>query len=112
VAPLELRVAYVMQRENLNAEAARDRISHKDHERHHALKEQHHCNGDDAHLYDLVINTGVLDLQSAVDLILFALERKAQRLSLPTEELGPGAGLARYPGRPGDIRLQPSNTVH
>lgn len=111
VAPLEQRVAYVMQRENLNAAAAQARISHKDQERRHALKELHHCNSDDAHLYDLVINTGVLDLQSAVDLILFALERKAQRLSLPTAELGPGAGLTRYPGRPGDLRLQSPNAV-
>jgi cytidylate kinase len=68
VAPLEQRVAYVMRRENLNAQAARDRISHKDHERTRALKELHHCDGNDAHLYDLVINTGVLDLQSAVDM--------------------------------------------
>lgn len=112
VAPLEERVTYVMQRENLNEAAARARIDHKDQERRHAFKELHHCNSDDAHFYDLVINTGVLELQSAVDLILFALERKAQRLSLPTTELGPGAGLTRYPGRPGDIRLQQSpNTV-
>jgi cytidylate kinase len=111
VAPLDRRIAYVMQRENLNVAAAQARISHKDQERRHALKELHRCHSDDAHLYDLVINTGVLDLQSAVDLILLALERKAQRLSLPTEELGPGAGLPRYPGHPGDLQLPSANAV-
>jgi cytidylate kinase len=110
VAPLDLRISYVMRRENLNKAAAQDRIARKDHERIRALKEQYHCDGFDPRLYDLVINTGVLDLDSCVDLILLALERKAQRLSLPTTELGPGAGLARYPGHPGDIQLQTPDT--
>jgi cytidylate kinase len=110
VAPLDLRTSYVMRRENLDKAAAQDRIAHKDHERIRALKEVHHCDGFDPRLYDLVINTGVLDLNSCVDLILLALERKAQRLSLPTAELGPGAGLDRYPGHPGDIQLQAPDT--
>ena len=55
-------------------------------------------------LYDLVINTGVLSLDRAVDLIGLALEDKAQALSLPAKELGPTRGLARYPGQPADIR--------
>jgi cytidylate kinase len=110
VAPLDLRISYVMKRENLDKAAARDRIARKDHERIRALKELHHCDGFDPRLYDLVINTGVLDLDSCVDLTVLALERKAQRLSLPTAELGPGAGLTSYPGQPGDIQLQTPDT--
>ena len=97
IAPLQERIRYVMQREKLNAAAAQSLIEHKDHERKQELKNFYHANPDDDHPYDLVVNTGVIDLQSAVDLILLALERKAQRLSVPAEELGPGAGLASYP---------------
>ena len=59
---------------------------------------------DDAHLYDIVVNTAVLDLESVVDVLAFALERKVRRLSIPTGELGPATGLACYPGAPGDFR--------
>jgi cytidylate kinase len=103
VAPLDKRIAYVMQREGLNEADARDRIHLKDHDRRHAFKEFYHGDPHDAHLYDLVINTGVLDLQTAVDLSLLALQRKESKLALPEEELGPKVGLSRYPGRPGDL---------
>ncbi|MFL5625990.1 MAG: hypothetical protein ACJ788_10405, partial [Ktedonobacteraceae bacterium] len=48
----------------------------------------HHLHPADPHLYDLVVNTGVLDLESIVDLILLALQRKAARLSTSPGELG------------------------
>jgi hypothetical protein len=63
-----------------------------------------HRDVNDPLLYDLVINTGVLSLDLAVELIRVALEDKAQTLSLPAEALGPARGLARYPGQPADIR--------
>ncbi len=69
------------------------------------MQTQYHCQHEDPHLYDLVIDTGVLDLDSAVDLICLALERKADRLSVPVEELGPVAGLAPYAGQPADFRV-------
>jgi hypothetical protein len=37
-----------------------------------------------------------------VDLVCMALERKGRRLSAP--EVGPGAGMARYPGAPADLQ--------
>jgi cytidylate kinase len=55
-------------------------------------------------LYDLVVNTSIIDLDSAVDLIVLALERKGRKLTTPTGELGPVTGLPRYPGHPGDFR--------
>ena len=63
-----------------------------------------HANMADAHLYDIVVNTAVLDLESVVDVLVFALERKVRQLSIPTGELGPATGLACYPGAPGDFR--------
>jgi cytidylate kinase len=105
VAPLELRVAYVARREGLDLDAARTRVEAKDRARTRYMKTQYHCQHEDPHLYDLVIDTAILDLDSAVDLICLSLERKASRLSVPVEELGPAAGLALYAGRPADFRV-------
>ncbi len=104
VAPLEERITYVMRREGLNRAQAKARIQMKDRDRYRYLAEAHHVNPDDALLYDLVVNTGVLDLDAATDLIALALERKARQLGKPEEALGPGAGAAPYPGRPADLR--------
>lgn len=98
VAPLEQRIEYVKRRENLDAVAARALIEQKDQERRRDIKDQYHHNPDDVQVYDLIINTSVLDLQSAVDLICLALERKERRLSASEEELGPYYGLPLYPG--------------
>lgn len=104
VAPLEGRITYVMRREGLNRSQAQARIQMKDRDRQRYLAAAHHINPDDTQRYDLVVNTGVLDLDAAVDLIVLALERKAERLGVPAEALGPGAGAPPYPGRPADLR--------
>jgi len=103
VAPLELRVAYVMRREGLKQADARTRIQMKDRDRSRYLQAEHRLNPEDAHLYDLIVNTGILDLEAVVDVICLALERKASRLSVSTGKLGPGAGLTRYRGQPADF---------
>jgi cytidylate kinase len=105
VAPLAKRIEYVMRREALTKEEARSRIQLKDRDRQRYLQTEYHHRPDEAQLYDLTINTGVLDLDSVVHLIVHALEYKAGRLLIPEEQLGPGAGLSPYPGHPGDIRL-------
>ena len=104
VAPFQQRVAYVMQREGLDQKTARSRVQLKENDRQRYLQAQYRHNPEDVHLYDLVVNTGVLSLNNAVDLIAKALEYKAERLATPTEDLGPGAGLQPYPSQPGDIR--------
>jgi cytidylate kinase len=71
------------------------------------MQNQFRCNHEDPHLYDQVLNTDVLDLDSAVDLICLALERKASRLHVPAEELGPAAGMHRYAGQPADFPGRP-----
>jgi len=105
VAPLELRVAYVARREGLAMDAARTRAQAKDRARGRYMQTQYHCQHEDPHFYDLVIDIAVLDLDSAVDLICLALEFKASRLSVPVEELGPAAHLTPYPGQPADFRV-------
>ena len=104
VAPFALRLAYVMIREGLDREAAQARTMKKDQERVRYLETFYHLHPGDAHLYDLVLNTGILDLESAAEVIAIVLERKARRLSLPEQELGPAIGLPHYPGRPEDFR--------
>jgi cytidylate kinase len=105
VAPLEQRVAYVVQREGLDTEAARRRVQAKDRARTRYMQTQFHCQHEDPRLYDLVINTAVLPLDYAVDLICLALEGKASRLSVPVEQVGPATDLAPYPGKPADFRV-------
>jgi cytidylate kinase len=103
VAPLEQRVRYVSHRERLSDAAARARIAAKERDRARYMQTHHQCSPDDAHFYDLVVNTGVLSLDDAVELILRALALKGACVSVPESELGPERGLPRYPGRPGDL---------
>jgi cytidylate kinase len=110
VASIEQRIPYVMLREGLDQDAARKRIQTKDRDRVRYLQTKYRFHPEDPHLYDLVLNSNIIDLDSIVDLINLALERKASHLSTPTENLGPGTGLTRYPTQPGDFRLSESAT--
>jgi hypothetical protein len=83
---------------------ARERIKLKDRDRSRYLQTVYHRDVNDPMLYDLIINTGALSLDQAVDLIRLSLQDKAQTLSLPPEALGPARGLTRYPGQPADFR--------
>jgi len=107
IAPLDARVTYVARREQLSPSAARARVQMKDRARARYMQTLYHCQHTDPHLYDLVINTAILDIDSAVDLICLALARKARRLTVPATELGPAAGLTQYPGQPADFPLSP-----
>src|SRR5437879_8496143 len=77
IAPFEKRVAYVMQREGVDRHTAEARIHMKDHDRARYLQVEYHQKMEDAHLYDLVLNTSLLDLESAVEVIYFTLHQKA-----------------------------------
>jgi CMP/dCMP kinase len=110
VASIEQRIPYVMRREGLNQDAARKRIQTKDRDRVRYLQTQYRHHPEDPHLYDLVLSSNIIDLDSIVELINLALERKASQLSTPTENLGPGTGMTRYPTQPSDFRLPESTT--
>jgi cytidylate kinase len=105
VAPLDERIEYVARREGVSVVEAELRIRRKDRDRIHYLRTQYHQQSDDPLLYDLVINTAVLDLDSVVQLVETALEAKAATVGLPAQELGPAAGQTPYPGEPGDLPL-------
>src|SRR5205807_8876503 len=95
--------ADVLGRGGQEQEAARARILQKEQDHTHYRAAFYHRRPRDSHLYDLVLNTGSLDLESAGDVISSVLERKAKRLSVPEQDLGPAEGLSRYPGQPEDF---------
>jgi CMP/dCMP kinase len=103
VAPFAHRVGYVMRREGLDRRAAEVRIRHKDHERASYLEREYHHRPDESHLYDLVLNTSRLDLESAVNVIMFTMHEISIELATKTGETGPATGLARYPTPPEDF---------
>ena len=93
LAPFEKRVACVMQREGVDYHTAESRIHAKDRDRARHLQREYHQKLEDGHLYDLVVNTSLLDLESAVEIICFTLQQKVKRLSAKTHE----PGLPQYP---------------
>ena len=103
VAPLEQRIAYVMGREGVDRVTARARIWLKERARARYLQAIYRRRPDDPYLYDLVVNTGQLTLDTAVDVVYQALERKGSQLAMPARQLGPADGLGRYPGRASDF---------
>jgi CMP/dCMP kinase len=106
-APLEQRITYVTRREQLNREEAKARIQDKDGGRERSLMAQYRQRPNNPLLYDLVVNTGLISLDRAVDLIILALTGKAEQLDLPPEQLGPGAEMTPYPGPLHDFRISP-----
>lgn len=108
VAPLELRIEYVSRREGLSESEARTRIHAKEQGRDRYLQTHYGRNPHDPQLYDLTVNTRGITLDGVVELLLMALERKASQLGLPATDLGPGADVARYRARPGDLRPDPA----
>ena len=104
IAPFEKRVVYVMNREGIDQAAAESRIKMKDHDRMKHFETAFHRKPEDAHLYDIILSTSFLDLDSAVEIISLALQQKANQLSVKTGELGPAVELPPYPDKPEDFR--------
>jgi cytidylate kinase len=107
-APLQRRIAYVAYRERLDPAAAHQRLLAKDRDRKHYLWATHGRRPDDESLYDLIFNTGALDLDTVVDEICLALRRTVP--SRRTQD-GPPAGVARYPSQPRDFQEVSSQTA-
>ena len=105
IAPLEQRIAYVMQRERLSRENAQARIHYKDSGRDRYLQMQYRQHPSDPLLYDLVINVATLSLDNAVELIQLTLKQKTERLRVSTAQLGPGTGLSPYSGHSEDFAM-------
>jgi cytidylate kinase len=72
VAPLETRIAWLLQEKNLSVEAARARLDKSDRTRTRYLWQNYGAHLDDPTLYHLIVNTGLLDLSQAVNLVVQA----------------------------------------
>lgn len=103
VASLEQRIRYVMQRESLSHDDAQSRLSEKDGSRNRLLKTEYQESPDNPILYDMVVNTNVLSIDKIVDIIVLGLEAKAEQLGVDVQQLGPRAGMPRYPGQQQDF---------
>jgi cytidylate kinase len=75
IAPLDTRLALVQARCRVRAEVAAARIEASDAARTGFLKRHFGVRGDEAHLYDLVINLAHLNVTAAVDLVCLAAAR-------------------------------------
>ena len=75
VAPIKARVALVAARDGLSERAARDRVAAVEAERHAFLQQYFRGKYDDAGQFDLVVNTGSLGIDGAVDAIRGAFLR-------------------------------------
>jgi cytidylate kinase len=68
VAPLDVRVARLMNRDGFTDSQAHAAVRRSDHERREFTRRVHGADWDDPAKYDLVINTGCLSLTEAVEL--------------------------------------------
>ena len=82
VAPLERRVRSVIQREGLDEVRARARIKQKDRQHARYLQACYGRSMNDVDLYDLMLNSSILDLESLIDQVCLTLERTERQLRL------------------------------
>jgi cytidylate kinase len=74
VAPLELRIKRIAEREGLTSAAAHRHVQNSDRARSDYLARFHNARWLDPLLYHLVINTGLTPIEAAVSLILHAAQ--------------------------------------
>jgi cytidylate kinase len=83
VAPLEMRIAQLQQEENISAESARARLEASAKMRARYLRRSYGVQIDDPTLYHLTLNTSLLGLSQAVNLVIqtFQAWLEADRLN-------------------------------
>jgi cytidylate kinase len=83
VGPYEKRVAAIEERHDLGRVDAEREVKETDQRRRRFVMDHFHKDADDPALYDLVLNSGRLDLEDCTALIVHALER-LKRAQVPT----------------------------
>lgn len=73
VAPLDVRVERLAQRQGISKKAALAQIRSSDHRRKRFVERAYHVDWNDPALYDLVVNTASLDVSRSCDLICHAV---------------------------------------
>lgn len=77
IAPLELRIQRISQRQGIETAAAQAQIEASDRARVKYLRRCHKVNWNDPALYDLIVNTLHLQPDRVVEIICFALKKQA-----------------------------------
>lgn len=72
IAPLDVRVERLVQRQGISAQAALAQVRASDRRRKRFVERAYHVDWGDPTLYDLVLNTASLDVPRATGLICFA----------------------------------------
>lgn len=80
VAPERRRVERIMEFANLDKKAAQNAIDKSDEERAEFIKDGFGYDINDPHYYDLVINTGFIDIEDAVQIAIEAIGKKFEKL--------------------------------
>ena len=80
VAPVEIRIARIVEAHGVSSEAARAQVNDSDRYRRGYLHRFYHINWEDPTLYHLVINTGHLALEDAADVVCATIHNQ----SIPT----------------------------
>jgi cytidylate kinase len=76
VAPVEVRVQRIANREDLTLKAARVEIKRSDRERARLALRDYRKTVSDPLTYDVTINTAELTVEAATEIVLTALQRK------------------------------------
>jgi len=80
VAPEKRRIASIMKFANVDEEAAREAIKDSDAARSQFIKSNFKYDINDPHYYDLVINTGIMDVEDAVKIAINGVRAKFETL--------------------------------
>ena len=76
VRPLDQRIREVMSRRRIDEPEARERVRQVDQDRHQFIREHYDRDNQDPTGYDLVVNTGTLPLDCAVDAVVAVYHRR------------------------------------
>lgn len=85
VAPMAQRVERIAQQHGLSLAAAQAQVEASDQTRRAYLRQHHHANWDDPHLYDLVINMEKLTVDDAAALVCLACTHQVDPQDVPLE---------------------------
>ncbi|MBU1320044.1 MAG: cytidylate kinase-like family protein [candidate division Zixibacteria bacterium] len=80
VAPERRRVERIMEFANVDKKAAQEAVAKSDEERAEFIKNGFGYDINDPHYYDLVINTGFIDIEDAVKIAIKAIGAKFEKL--------------------------------
>ncbi|MFG0264110.1 MAG: AAA family ATPase [Rhodopirellula sp. JB055] len=84
VAPLKLRIQRVMSERHLSEREARHWVLNRDRQRRNYIREHFRQDESDPHLYDLVLNVGIVSLDEAADIIIDSSRRLTDRFTEST----------------------------